>query len=219
VKKIAFIPAKDYSRRLRNKNFLKVNRKFLLDILIEKILKTKKFDEIIVSTESKKIFKIKYYNKIKVIFREKKLIKKNTRIIDLVLDFINKNNYHTEKNKVIISIFYPTSVLIREKDIVNTLKLINKKDCYTSMIVTNFSHNIEYAFIKVGKYIKKLFINNSQQKKYASAGSIYCGLSNKIAYYKDIYTPKTKANILPLSRCIDVDIEDDFKILKALIRK
>ena len=218
MKKIAFIPAKDYSRRLKNKNFLKINRKYLLDILIEKILKTKKFDEIIVSTDTKKIFKIKNYNKIKVLFREKKLIKSNIRIIDLVLDFIKKKNYDNEKNKVIISIFYPTSVLIRKKDITNTLKLINKRDCYSSIVLTNFSHNVEHAFVKVGKYIKKIFISKSQQKIYASGGSIYCGLSNKIAYYKDIYTPKTKANIVPLSRCIDIDIEDDFKILKALIR-
>ena len=56
---LAFIPAKSYSQRLKMKNFKKINGKFCLDILLEKILKTKKFESVFVSTDSDKINQIK----------------------------------------------------------------------------------------------------------------------------------------------------------------
>ena len=52
------IAARGNSKRLKNKNILKVNGKSLIEIVIKNAIKSKIFDKIIVSTDSKKIAKI-----------------------------------------------------------------------------------------------------------------------------------------------------------------
>ena len=52
---------------------------------------------------------------------------------------------------------------------------------------------------------------------FADAGCMYCVIADKFLKYKNLITPKTKAHIIPLSKAIDVDTEDDFKILNGFI--
>ena len=212
---LAFIPAKSYSQRLKMKNFKKINGKFCLDILLEKILKTKKFESVFVSTDSDKINQIKYINEITVLKRKKSLIKKNTKVIDLVIDFIK--NKLDNKERYSITVFYPLSILINVNDINKTLLKLNEKKVYSSLIATNFSHYPKYDLYKKKNYYRNRMINyKNLLNLYASGGSMYSCKVEKLLKYKNFITPKTKAHIVPLSRCIDVDTIDDFKILKNL---
>ena len=52
-KLIALIPARSGSERIKNKNLIKINGKTLLKISIENAVKSKIFEKIIVSTDSK----------------------------------------------------------------------------------------------------------------------------------------------------------------------
>ena len=212
---LAFIPAKSYSQRLKMKNFKKIDGKFCLDILLEKILKTKKFESVFVSTDSDKINQIKNINKITVLKRKKSLLKKNTKVIDLVIDFIK--NKLDNKERYSITVFYPLSILINVNDINKTLLKLNEKKVYSSLIATNFSHYPKYAHYKKKNYYRNIMINYKDLSNlYASGGSMYSCKVEKLLKYKNFITPKTKAHIVPLSRCIDVDTIDDFKILKNL---
>ena len=61
VKKImnlAIIPARIGSKRIKNKNIIKVNNKPIIYYVIKKLIKCKIFDKIIVSTDSSKIIDI-----------------------------------------------------------------------------------------------------------------------------------------------------------------
>ena len=55
MKVICIIPAREKSRRLRNKNILKIKNKMLFQITLNKSIKIKEFDKIIVSTDSENI--------------------------------------------------------------------------------------------------------------------------------------------------------------------
>jgi CMP-N-acetylneuraminic acid synthetase len=61
-----------------------------------------------------------------------------------------------------------------------------------------------------------MFNYNDLFNLFASGGSMYCWKVEKLLKYKNFVTPKTKAHIVPLSRCFDVDTSDDFNILKKL---
>lgn len=212
---LAFIPAKSYSKRFKMKNFKKIKNKFCLDILIDKILKSKKFKKIFVSTDSNKIKKIKNFNKIIVLKRKKSLLKKNTKVIDLVIDFL-KNHLDGNK-KYSITVFYPLSILINVEDIKRTISKLNDTNVYSSLIATNFSHYPKYAICKKKTFYKNMSLNyKNLTNLYASGGSMYSCKVEKLLKYKDFLTPKTRAHIVPLSRCIDVDTIDDFNILKKL---
>ena len=52
------IAARSNSRKLKNKNILKINGKSLLEIVIKIPIKSRIFDKVIVSTDSKRIAKI-----------------------------------------------------------------------------------------------------------------------------------------------------------------
>ena len=52
---IAIIPAKEQSKRLKNKNLLKIQGKTLLEHAINYVKKSNYIDYLVVSTESKKI--------------------------------------------------------------------------------------------------------------------------------------------------------------------
>ncbi len=212
--KIAFLPCKEYSQRLRKKNFKKINNKYCVDIQIQNIKKSKIFDEIYLSSESRLVNKLRNKKKVIIEKREKKLLKKNTTINDLLFDFIKRKKLDTKK--VIISVFYPLSIQINRSDIKKTISLIDNKNCYSSLIITNFSHYPQNALFFNGKFIKKNNLKFKSKKLFADAGCMYCVIADKFLKYKNLITPKTKAHIIPLSKAIDVDTEDDFKILKRV---
>ena len=77
---IAIIPAKEQSKRLKNKNLLKIQGKTLLEHAINYVKKSNYIDYLVVSTESKKIktflkkFKIPHINRPKKLCGEAPLI-------------------------------------------------------------------------------------------------------------------------------------------------
>ena len=52
---ICFVPIKKNSERLKSKNFRKINGKPLYQHMLDKVIKVKEFDKIVVDTDSKKI--------------------------------------------------------------------------------------------------------------------------------------------------------------------
>ena len=95
MKIIAIIPARDNSKRIKNKNLLKINKKPVLKINFTNLKKMKLFDKIILSKNSKKIKKLA--KKIKfdyVIDRPKKLAKDHvstTKVISHGIEFLKDN--------------------------------------------------------------------------------------------------------------------------------
>ena len=58
MKILAILPAREKSKRIKNKNLLKIRNKSILQINLNNLRKMKIFDKIIISTESKKNQKI-----------------------------------------------------------------------------------------------------------------------------------------------------------------
>ena len=73
MRKVAIILARSNSKRIKNKNIIKIKRKHLIGWLIQKLKKSNFFNEIIVSTNSNKIKKISEYYGAKVPFLRSKL--------------------------------------------------------------------------------------------------------------------------------------------------
>ena len=110
---IAFIPARSGSKRIKNKNIFKINRKPLLVHVIEMLKKTNIFKSIIVSTDSSKIKKIALKSGASVpSLRKKSLSDDNATIMDVVKDYCL--SIKSPKKKVIIFCIFPTSILINK---------------------------------------------------------------------------------------------------------
>ena len=92
---LSFIPAKEKSSNLKNKNLLKIYNKTLFELAIISSLKSKLIDITYISSESKKIEKISSSYDCVFIKRPSYLSTKNTKGIKVVehfLKYLNRND-------------------------------------------------------------------------------------------------------------------------------
>ena len=96
MKYIAIIPARNGSKRIKNKNILKWNNKKLIDYTIDAAAKCKKIYKIVVSTNIKKLLKRKNTKKIIYLKRSEFFAK------PFVIIAKQKNNILNKKKVLII---------------------------------------------------------------------------------------------------------------------
>ena len=216
MKLIAIIPARSNSKRIPNKNLLKINKIPVLKILYQNLKKMKIFKRIILSSDSKKIrnlaTKIGYDV---VIDRPKKLSMDNTPTNSVVEHSIKKLEKKIDFSHVCC--VYPMAILIEKKDIMKSIKILKNKNEIVFPAL-KYTHPIQRAFkIKdsLVKYniSKKLLSNRTQSftDYFHDAGQFYIG--QKFAW-KNYATCKRKSSVISPRVAIDVDTIEDFEILR-----
>ena len=121
----AIIPIRKKSKRLKNKNFLKFNKKMLFEHTLDAAIKSKCFDKIIISSDYQfsKIKTNKYKN---IIFdkRPDSLCNDNSKALEVIKYYFNKfsmqNDYGT------VSLLLVTCPLRESKDIKKAFSILNK---------------------------------------------------------------------------------------------
>ena len=184
------ITARAGSKRLKNKNTLKLHKKPLFYWTINEALKSKYLDNLYISTDDKKIkFFIKKKLKVNLINRTKKLSKDHTKSEDVVYDFIKK----VKSGYDIICLLQPTSPYRKCFDIDNAIKkMIN---------------NNSKTLISITESIKKSFEFN---------GAIYLVDVIFFKRKKIFYNKKTIFYRMPKSRSLDIDTKEDFQLAKKI---
>ena len=91
MKSICIIPARGGSKRIKNKNIIKFNNKPMIYWSVRAAIKSKCFDKIVISTDSKKIEKIAKKLKINFIKRPKYLASDKTPVFEVVRHFLKRN--------------------------------------------------------------------------------------------------------------------------------
>ena len=136
MKTLALIPARGGSKGIPLKNIKKLGRFPLLIKTISMANKSKIFDRIIVSTDSKQISQIAKKSGAEIPFlRPHKLSKDDTSIIDVVkhcMEFLSsKENYEPE----IIMILQPTSPFRTTSMIKKAIKILESKNATSVLSV------------------------------------------------------------------------------------
>ena len=112
---IALITARIGSKRIKKKNIKSFLGTPIINTVITKLIKTKLFDKIFISTDSNEVEKICYSIKnkeiISIINRPKKLSGDYVGTREVVVDFIKKTSLNINTNLFCI---YPTSVFIKK---------------------------------------------------------------------------------------------------------
>lgn len=219
---IAIIPAKKNSSRLKNKNLKKLGKYSLAERAMLYAKSLNEVDKIIVSTDCKKIFKIakKYkYNEEKL--RDKKLSRKFTLTVDVVISIIKENHFEDDY----ILLLQPTTPLRNKKDFKNLLQKFRPKidEAIVSVIKNNFIHPYKTLKLK-DKYLKPFFGNetNIPRQKfgdvYASNGAFYLIKGRTLTKYRSFIPPKTSFYEMPQLRSINIDYPEDLKIARSIFK-
>ena len=225
--RLAIIPARGGSKRIKNKNIKKLLGKPLIQYSLDACIKSKLFDKIHVSTDSKKIFKVVKKNKLNIDFYRPKKLSGNTTPIKKVVVNILK---HFQKNGEIYDeawLIYATNPMINEKILKAFSKKFNamkKKKEYKILIgVDEYNHPVEEALNLNKKnflepYFKKKFSipTNKLSKKYFDAGMIS-------VYPMKIFLKNNSLKFTPFfltkNQSIDINDIEDFKYAKKMISK
>mgnify|MGYP001250246523 CR=1 FL=1 len=225
IKRILIIPARQGSKRIRNKNI----KSFLgLPIIAYSIISGKKsnlFSKIHVSTDSKKIKKIsEKYGAKSEFLRPKHLAKSNVpifKVLKYVIEEFKKRNQDFDE----IWCLLPCAPLINYQDLKKISRGISQKKYFKPLLtIAKYQAPIEWAF-KIKKKLKlsplngKKFLSPSQklEELFFDTGSLY--VFDRLDLFKtklkNIYK-KFYGYKLPSHKAIDIDDIDDWNFALKL---
>ena len=220
---LCLIPARGGSSGIKNKNLIKFHSKPLIYWSINLAKKIDIFDNIIVSTDSKRIRKIALKIGAEVPFlRPKKISTSNTSMKEV----INHCILYFKKKKIIfdaIVLFQPTSPFRKKKTIEKAIKIFFKKKLDTLFSIQKIKHtfNPYYTFElkkNLKNRIKKLNHKPIRQKEkqfYAlDGGAVFIFKSTSII--NNIFGNKIGFIEVDKFESIDIDDYDDYKLYKNI---
>mgnify|MGYP006075129011 CR=1 FL=1 len=221
---ICIIPARSGSKRIKNKNIIKINGIPIIAKTIRIAKQSMLFKRIIVSTDSQKIAKIaKKYGAEVPFLRSKDLSNDYTPTIKVMLDAMDKIKSFKDKFHFCI---YPTSILINQKDLKSALLKIKRTKSDFICPIEKFESNPLRSFS-----IKNSFINfnwpKNQMKRsqdlkelYYDTGSFYIYRTESLLKMngKQIM-PKKSTYIFLKKKFIDVNYPEDLVLLKKYVNQ
>ena len=194
---VAIITARGGSKRIKNKNIIPFFGKPMIAHSIICAKQTKIFDELFVSTDSKKIKEISIQYGAKVPFlREKKLSDDVTGTHEVIKSFLIK----IKKNFKYVCCIYPTAPLMRTKDLIKGLHIL-KKNTSKYVFSGNISKKPNTAIFK-----KKFMFEDS--------GQFYWGLDKTWKINSNILNKNSKIVKIPRAYAHDLNTLQDLEILK-----
>jgi pseudaminic acid cytidylyltransferase len=223
-KPICIIPARGGSKRIKNKNIKKFYGKPIIAHAINLAKKTNIFQKIVVSTDSLKIKKIAIKYGAEVPFlRSKNLSNDYSGTKEVIIDCIKKIKSENIKYHFCL---YPTSPLIKSKDIKESFKKIKKLNYDFLIALSKFNYSPLRALTvnknKISYYFKKYIKKRSQDLPVLmqDTGTFYIYNTNKLI-------KKNKKKIIPIrstyyeiskERALDINDHQDFEFAKKLYK-
>ena len=227
MKNIAIIPARSGSKGLKDKNIMRLNGKPLLAYSIEAALKSKCFDTVMVSTDSKKYAKIAEEHGAEVPFLRSKETSKDSASPWEVVKEVLENYRALGKEYDTFTLLQPTSPLRTAKDIRNAYVEKKEKNANAVVSMCELECSMHLVNMLPKSLSRKGFISDEQYNKrrqeikpyYRFNGAIYISKVKTFMKHMNIYNDRCYAYIMDRSRSYDIDDKNDMKIVEALLKK
>lgn len=222
---IAIIPARSGSKGLQDKNIKILNGKPLMAYTIEAASKSNLFDEIFVSTDSRKYARIAQEWGASVPFlRSDELSTDNASSWDVVKEALF-NYQEMGKEFDTVSLLQPTSPLRKSEDIINGYKIFKDKKAKTVVSVCEVDHSPLWCNTIPEDHSLKNFLNQDLVKVprqnlptyYRINGALYIIKCEHLMSNQNIYNERCYALVMSKETSIDIDVAMDFKIAESLI--
>jgi CMP-N-acetylneuraminic acid synthetase len=213
---LIIIPARKGSKRIKNKNLVKVNNKPLIywTINFAKKIKNKNYD-LVVSSDCNKIKKICNNESVFFLERPKKISGDHVSMHKVIFDTLEKIN----KNYKYIILLQPTSPLRKLNLVSKAINILDNKTNFDSLI------HLAQDFSFTGKLKKNIWkpdfnlYKRTQdiKNKFVPTGALY--VYRSFLYKKNIKLPKkTYGLVVKNEPWIDIDFENDLEILDFYLK-
>lgn len=215
------------SQEIKNKNLTIINGKPLMYYTINAAIKSKIFDEIIVSSDSKKIQREAKKLGAKVIFtRPKNLSSNDVPKLKAIQHALIESENHFQKKFHLIFDLDVTAPLRDSNDIKKAL--FKFKQTRSEMLVSvsrskknPYFNMLEKVSGKIEISKKTARIVNSRQKSplvYDMNAAIYIWKRNKLLRSQKIISDNLSIYEMPQEKSVDIDSRLDLKIAKMLLK-
>ena len=207
---------------------MKINNKYLLSYTLDHDKKSKIFDQIIVSTDSKKIRSLKnVYKDIDFIKRPKNLATDNANKMDAIRHATKFSEIKNNTQYDLIFDLDATSALRSSKDIKKALKTFKNRNADNLFSVNESRRNPYFNIVekkqgrvRIVKKLKKYVIRRQNAPKtYDMNASIYIWKRKILMSSNTLFRKKTEIYIMDIQRSIDIDNKFDLIMIKNLIKK
>ena len=223
---LCIIPARSGSKGIKDKNIKKIKKLTLIEHAYVFAKKFKEFDEIIVSTDSKKYLKFlkKYDYKFTNFLRPKSLSRKNSTDLDVLSYELKRYENYFKKKFDYVAFFQPTSPIRKKSDIIKCIKIIKKKKPEALWTISK----IDTKF----NPMKQLIIRKNQLKYYSKNGHKFKSrqlldntfIRNGVAYFysrKSILTfkkilPKKSTYYLIKGKYVNIDTLNELNLARKI---
>ncbi|MDR3178727.1 MAG: acylneuraminate cytidylyltransferase family protein [Oscillospiraceae bacterium] len=219
---LAIIPARSNSKGVKDKNIKLLRKKPLICYTISEAIKSKIFDFIFVSTNSKRYAEISQKCGAKVPFLRPEEISTDTSGADeYIINSIETLKTY-EENFDYFVVLQPTSPFRTSDDIKNAVKLIINENLSSVISVCKGQHCLE----NYGKLSKSLsmykfstmFNRQDVAETYRINGAIYVSKCEIFLKEKTFYLKNSKAYIMDAERSVDIDTQFDFSFAEFLLK-
>ena len=223
INRLAIIPARGGSIRIKDKNIKKFFKKPIISYPINALKKSKLFKKIHISTDSLKIKKMVDKIGVKTDFMRPRKLALDHVIINDVLRFVVKE--YEKKNVFFDEVWlvYSCTPFLTSNQLIKASIEFGKTDMsYPLMSFREYDAPIEWAFKKEKSFFiplskKKLLVDSKKIKKkyYESATFV---IFKKGQIFKNKVFSKYYGHILGRDSAIDIDYIDDWKKAELLFK-
>lgn len=217
-KRIAIITARGGSKRIPRKNIKEFCGKPIIAYSIDAALKSKLFDEVMVSTDDAEIANVAINYGAQVPFMRSKETSDDyadTEAVLLeVLNEYRKRSIETEE----FCCIYPTAPFITEQKLKESYDLFCKKKCYTVVSMVQFSFPPQRGMKKEGSYVvpyQPKYINCRSQDLetiYHDCGQFYWCRTVEFLKQPALFSEYTIPYLVPDTEVQDIDNESDWEL-------
>lgn len=219
MRTLAIIPARGGSKRIPGKNIRPFYGKPIITYPIKAALKSRLFDKVIVSTDSKEIADISRQVGADIPFmRPAALSGNHVNLVDVAVHTIQQiiiQGFNPEYVCLII----PVSAFLRPEWLEQSFEQVKSDSVDNVVSVLRFPSPVLRHFV-IGKegFISmkwpeyKFAHSNNMEDCYYDAGQFYWMTVNRFLKSRDFFSKKTCSFILPEWSAVDIDTEEDWEM-------
>lgn len=218
MKAITIIPARGGSKRIPKKNIKSFLGKPIISYPIEAALKSKLFNEIMVSTDDEEIAEISKMLGASVPFlRSIKNSDDFATTVDVLLEVIEE---YKKRGKVFdyVCCIYPTTPFISPEKLNHSFKILIEKKAKSLIPIVRYSYPIQRALRIENDSLQYIYPENGSKRSqdleltYHDAGQFYWIKTDVLVNQSSMVTDNSIAYEISELEVQDIDSETDWKI-------
>tara|TARA_B100000131_G_C18078201_1_gene597199 strand:- start:916 stop:1611 length:696 start_codon:yes stop_codon:yes gene_type:complete len=221
---LAVIPARGGSTRLVNKNIHNLGGKPLIRWVVDAVLKSERFDRVVVSTDSEEIYEAVGDCGVARHVRPAKYATTESTVLDAMINLMYEYEELNMKYDI-FAYFLPTCPFIEYSHIAKGFDKLKNEECNSVVSMTKMQETVQLACLMNNDYVLPVFDNieagltNSKfiKQYYKPSGAFYMGYWETIMHNKNFFKDKAKGIIIPHRNSIDINTKEDIQLAESLI--